>query len=154
MQDKDIGEIVKYIVNESIKLKNKFTSEKNIPIEFACIFSQNNKEYEDLTEIITKLGSVVQETPTGYTYQLNTALETKAGKLKLVKIRKPDPLRKERGDADFNTNYHEFKKKYLKKPVFELIDRGNFEMLRISEPNSDVMVCFSNIPLSKSLNLI
>lgn len=73
--------------------------------------------------------------------------------LKLVKIRRPDPLRKERGDADFNTNYPEFKRKYQHKPQFELVDRGNFEMLRLSDPKFDTMACFSNIPLSESLNL-
>jgi len=153
MKNNNLNEIVNYIVGKSLKLKRKYTTETNVPIEFACIFSQNEKEYQQFTENIKKLGKKVQDTPTGYTYQLKKPFKTQAGMLKLVKIRKPDPLRKERGDTDFNTNYSEFKKKYQDKPEFELIDRGDFEMLRLSDPDSDVMVCFSNIALSKSLNL-
>ena len=153
MQNKVFTEVVNYIVNESIKLKNKHTTETDAPIEFACIFCKNEKEYQEFTEAIKKLGRVVQDTPTGYTYKLDSSIKTNAGMLKLVKIRKPDPLRKERGDADFNTNYSEFKKKYQGKPLFELIDKGNFEMLRLSDPKFNVMSCFSNIPLSKNLNL-
>jgi hypothetical protein len=63
-------------------------------------------------------------------------------------------LRKELGDADFNTNYNEMKNTYLKMANFELVKRENFEMLRLSEPNGDVMTCFSNIPLSNSLNIV
>src|SRR4030042_2819685 len=138
MQHKDFDEIIGYIVNESIKLKNKYTYESKIPIEFACIFSRDNREYEDLIDTIKKLGSVVQGTPSGYTYQLYNPIKTNAGILKLVKIRKPDPLRKERGDTDFNTNYFEFKIKYQKNKQFELVERNNFEMLRLSDPKYDV----------------
>ena len=152
MQKKDFFGVVNYLVDESIKLKNKYTTETNAPIEFACIFCQNNDEYQEFTETIKKLGKVVQNTSSGYTYQLNNSIETDAGKLRFVKIRKPDPLRKERGDTDFNTNYSEFKQKHQNKPGFELISRDNFEMLRLSDPNFDVMVCFSNIPLGESLN--
>ena len=152
MQNKDLTEVVNYVVNRSIKLKNKYTKETTIPIEFACIFSQDDKEYQEFSETIKKLGKVVQNTPTGYTFKLNSPIKTKAGMLKLVKIRKPDPLRKERGDVDFNTNYSKFKIKYQNKPQFELIDRDNFEMLRLSDPKFDTMVCFSSIPLSEGLN--
>ena len=154
MQNRDFTGVVNYIVDESIKLKSQYTTEIDVPIEFACIFSQNSKEYQEFSETVKKLGKVVQDTPTGYTYKLNIPIKTNAGILKLIKIRKPDPLRKERGDADFNTNYSEFKKKYQNKPQFELIDRGNFEMLRLSDPKFDTMACFSSIPLSQSLNLM
>lgn len=150
---KDLISIVNYLVDKSILMKNKYTDAEDAPIEFACIFCQNDAEYEKLTTEIQALGKIAQNTTTGFTYLLNQPLETKAGALSLVKIRKPDPLRKERGDTDFNTNYPEFKSKYSNEPNFELIERANFEMLRLSAPNQEVMVCFSSIPLSRFLGI-
>lgn len=149
--DKKLQEIINYIVDESIQLKDKYTDETDVPVEFVCIFCQNNEEYGELTDIIKKLGKVVQDTPSGYTYLLNKPINTAVGPLKLVKIRKPDPERKERGDSDFNTSYKEFKGKYQQDTHFEVIQRENFEMLRLSDPEFDVMVCFSSIPLSQEV---
>jgi hypothetical protein len=144
---------VKYIVTQSADLKNHFTEETSAPVEFACVFCQNNKEYKSFTKTIEKLGKVVEDTKSGYTYLLKRPIETKSGPLKLVKIRKYDPQRLERGDADFNTDYKELKKKYIINPRFELVKRDTFEMLRLSDPNFDVMACFSNIPKSKVLKI-
>ena len=101
----DLIPIVNYLVDKTAQMKNEFTDAVDVPIEFACIFCKSDKEYKHLTAEIQKLGKVVQDTPTGFTYLLNKPLETRAGTLRLVKIRKPDPQRKERGDTDFNTNY-------------------------------------------------
>lgn len=148
---KDLTSIVSYLANKSLLMKDRYTDAKAAPIEFACIFCQSDEEYARLTTQIQTLGKTAQDTTTGFTYQLNQPLATKAGPLSLVKIRKPDPLRKERGDTDFNTNYPEFKEKYRDEPNFELIERDDFEMLRLSVPGKDVMVCFSSLPLSKIL---
>ena len=149
----DLISIVNCLVDKSILLKDKYTDANDSPIEFACIFCQSDEEYEKLTTKIKALGKIAQKTNTGFTYLLKQPLETRAGFLSLVKVRKPDPLRKERGDTDFNTNYPEFKKKYGNRPNFELIERADFEMLRLSAPNNDVMVCFSSTPLSKVLSI-
>lgn len=145
--------IVKQIVNESKSLKDRYTSNENAPVEFACIFCQSDDEYEAYSNEIIKLGKPVQDTPTGFTYLLYQPLQTVAGPLRLVKIRKPDPFRKELGDADFNTDYQLLKNKYLNNLKFELVKRDEFEMLRLSEPSGNVMACFSNIPLKEILNL-
>lgn len=150
---KSLISIVEYLVDESILLKDKYTDASNSSIEFACIFSQSGEEYGMLAKEAQSLGKVVQDTPTGFTYLLNQPIETKVGLLRLVKVRKPDFKRKERGDTDFNTNYPEFKRKYCNKPNFELIERADFEMLRLSDPDHRVMVCFSNIPLSQTLGI-
>ncbi len=146
----DISNTINYIVNRSVQLKNKFTDATSAPIEFACIFCQNKKEYSEFTKEIEGLGKIVEETPTGLTYLLTDPIETIAGHLRLVKIRKPD-FRKERGDADFNTEYRKLKEKYINDQRFELVTYENFEMLRLSDPSFDVMTCFSNIPKSKNL---
>jgi|SRR3989338_11614691 len=143
---------INYIVSRSAELKNKFTDASSAPVEFACIFCQNEEEYNKFTSAIEKLGKIVEKTPSGFTYFLDMPLKTIAGPLRLVKIRKPD-FRHERGDADFNTDYENFKKKYQDNSKFELIKREAFEMLRLSDPNFDVMTCFSNVPKSRSLGI-
>lgn len=147
----DLITIIRYVVGRSTELKNKFTNASTSPVEFACIFCQDGKEYEKLTTAIQVLGKIIQNTPTGQTYLLNEPIRTVAGPLRLVKIRKPDNLRRERGDADFNTDYQNFKKRYRGDSRFELIKRETFEMLRLSDPDFDVMACFSNVPISRGL---
>ena len=149
----DLITIVNYIVRRSNQLKNKLTGIQDAPVEFVCIFCQNEEEYGEFTNSCQKLGKIVQDTPSGFTYLLEKPIKTEAGFLKLLKIRKPDPERKERGDADFNTDYKELKKKYQNSPKFELVKRDTFEMLRLSDPKSDVMACFSSSPLSKDLGI-
>jgi hypothetical protein len=144
---------IQNIVFRSTELKNKYTDEKEAPVEFGCIFCQNEDEYTNFTDLITSIGKIVEDTKSGFTYFLNKPINTVSGPLRLVKIRKPDALRRERGDADFNTNYEGFKQKYQNNPKFELIKRETFEMLRLSDPNFDVMACFSNIPKSEDLGI-
>jgi hypothetical protein len=144
---------INYIVDHSIELKNKFTNVSTAPVEFACIFCQNEKEYDKFTNSIEKLGKIIQNTPNGLTYLLDKPIKTVAGPLRLVKIRKPDSQRPERGDADFNTEYNNFKKRYQGNPKFELVRRGTFGMLRLSDPEFDVMACFSSVPMSKDLGI-
>lgn len=142
-----------YIVHKSTGLKNKFTDSFSAPVEFACIFCQNDEEYVQFTSSIEALGKIVETTQSGFTYLLDKPIETNAGPLRLVKIRKSDSMRPERGDVDFNTNYEEFKKKYQNNPKFEFIIRDTFEMLRLTDSDFDVMTCFSNIPKSKILGI-
>ena len=130
-----------------------FTDVSSAPVEFACIFCQSEKEYKEFTNSIEKFGKIVERTQNGFTYLLDKPVETNAGSLRLVKIRKPDIHRTERGDADFNTDYKEFKKKYQNNPKFELVKRDTFEMLRLSDSKFDVMTCFSNIPKSIDLGI-
>jgi hypothetical protein len=144
---------ITYIVTRSTELKNKFTDASGAPVEFACIFGQNKEEYKKFTDEIEMLGKVVENTPSGFTYLVVKPINTVAGPLRLVKIRKPDAQRPEKGDADFNTDYVNFKKKYQTNSKFELVKRETFEYLRLSDPDFDVMTCFSDIPKSKSLNL-
>lgn len=144
---------VAYIVRRSNKLKNRFTRETAVPVEFACVFCQSEEEYQGFTRVIEVIGEIVERTPSGYTYLLREPIATAAGPLRLVKVRKPDPKLKLRGDADFNTDYEAFKKRYGGNPKFELVKRPTFEMLRLSDPAFDVMACFSGIPKSKELGI-
>lgn len=147
MTELNLIKLVQDIIAESVKLKNKHTDEIEAKVEFGDIFSKDNKEYQKLTEAISKMGKVVYTTPTGNIYNLKKSIETIAGKLSLVKVRRPDNKLRFLGDADFNTDYDKFKQKYQNNPNFELIIRDKFEMLRLSSPDFDVMACFSNIPV-------
>ena len=81
-------------------------------------------------------------------------LKTISGNLRLVKIRRPDLKRKERGDADFTVaDYPSFKKTYLGKSGFGIIKRPNMEMIELSDSAFNVLAYFSNPPLGKALNL-
>ena len=144
---------INYIVSRSTELKNKFTNASSVPVEFSCIFCQNEEEYTQFTNEIKTLGKIVEKTQSGFTYLSDKPIQTIAGPLRLAKIRKPDSQRTERGDADFNTDYKNFKKKYQSCSGFELVKRETFEMLRLSNPNFDVMACFSNIPKSRDLEI-
>ncbi|MBI3955952.1 hypothetical protein HY339_01705 [Candidatus Gottesmanbacteria bacterium] len=144
---------IRYIVDRTTELKNKITNTSTAPVEFACVFCQGEEEYQEFTHAIETVGKIVEETPSGYTYLLNDSIPTQAGPLRLIEIRKPDNERTERGDADFNTDYKTFKKRYQRNPGFEFVKRETFEMLRLSRPNFDVMACFSNIPKSKILGI-
>lgn len=144
---------INYIVTRSTELKNIYTNAASVPVEFSCIFCHNEEEYGEFTNTIQTLGKIAETTPSGFTYLLDKPIETVAGPLRLVKIRKPDNQRTERGDADFNTDYKNFKNMYEGNPKFELLKREAFEMLRLSDPIFDVMACFSSIPKSKELGI-
>lgn len=153
METEDLKTKVKSIVEKATALKNKHIDEKNTPVNYACIFSQTQEEYNELLEVARKIGKVVKETPTGLVFHIEP-LQTVSGVLKLLKIRIPDPTRLELGDADFTvSNFSKFKKKYLFKPGFRLIERKDFVMIELVDPEFDVRVYFSNPPLDKQLNI-
>ena len=153
MDEEDLKIRVKNIVEKATTLKNKYIDYKNTPINYACIFSQNKKEYDELVEVAQKIGNVIKETPTGLLFHIKP-LQTISGVLKLLKIRLPDPTRPERGDADFTvSNFLEFEKKYLSKAGFKLIKRENFVMMELMDSKFDVRAYFSNPPLDVQLNI-
>ena len=149
-----IHELIKSIVEQAQVLKDKHTTEKDAPVNYACIFSQSDEEYEKLDQEVAKIGKVVKETKMGNVFLLEESIETVAGPLRLVKIRKPDSSRQERGDADFTVrDYQSFKKEYLGKPGYKLIERPDMEMIELADKKFDVLAYFSNPTLSKVLGI-
>ena len=145
---------IQQIVETVKELKDKHTTEKNATVNYACIFSQSQEEYQELVVAAKKIGKIIEETPTGFLFYINP-LPTVSGKLELVKIRIPDSTRPERGDADFTiSNYLLFKKKYLSRQGFKLIKkREDFEMLEFIDPEFDVRVYFSHPPLDQQVEI-
>lgn len=145
--------LIKGVVSEAQQLKDSHTTEKNANVNYSAIFSHSMNEYEELLEVANKIGRIIDNTPTGPLFII-VPLNTVAGQLKLVKVRKPDEARKERGDADFTvSNYSSFKETYLSKPGFRLIQRPKFEMIELADNSYNVLAYFSNPPLDKQLGV-
>ncbi len=141
------------ITEKAVNLKNKYTDEKGARVNYVCIFSQSEEEYENLLRLAGEMGKIVRETSTGPLYQIDP-LDTVAGKLQILKIRAKDNARKELGNADFTIlDFEKFKKTYLSKPKFKLIKRPEMEMVELLEPGLDVIAYFSNPPMDQQLGI-
>ena len=153
-----IRKIVEYIVPKTLELSREYIPDEEVKINYSAIFCQNDEEYERLRAEASELGRIVYDTPTGPLYKLQKPLETPAGPLWLLKVRKPDSTRQQRGDADFTLenqeNYEGFKEKYLRDAKhFKLIEHSDFEMVELRDPNFDVLVYFSNPPLTEQFGV-
>ena len=78
MDTEDLKIKVKKIVEKATALKNKHIDDKNTPVNYACIFSQSKKEYDELLDVTRKIGNVVKETPTGLLFHIEP-LQTISG---------------------------------------------------------------------------
>ena len=153
MKHSEFVKMVQDIVKEAHELCDKHTTEKTAPVNYACIFAQSEEEYDTLLACAQELGTIVQEKASGLVFQIRP-LDTVAGKLEVLKIRKPDAKRPEQGDADFTVlGYEEFKQKVLGRKEFTLIPREGFEMIELMDPKFDVRVYFSNPPVGVVLGI-
>lgn len=152
MNIEDLKNIAQNIVAQADELKRQIV-DKPAPVNYTCIFCQTEDEYSSLLELAGQMGKIVHDTNAGPVFKIEP-LPTVAGDLLLLKIRKPDPNRPERGDADFTlTNYEEFKKGHLGKDGYQLIDKSDFEMIEYKAPNAKVLVYFSNPTLGEVLGV-
>lgn len=150
---KELKELVQRIVKEANTLKNKHTSEKDAPVNYACIFCQSKEQYQHLLNEAYKIGKVIKETTTGPLFHIQP-IQTISGKVKLLKIRKPDVTRSELGDADFTVkDYIKFKQKCLLQKGFKLITREDFEMIELMDEKFNVRAYFSNPPLDEQFKI-
>ncbi|MFH1505827.1 MAG: hypothetical protein ABIE94_02460 [archaeon] len=153
MDEENLKLKVREIVEQARALKDKHTNQKDAPVNYACIFSQSKEEYDTLIEVMNKMGKIIKETSMGPVFQIEP-LDTVSGKLNLLKIRLPDEKRPEKGDADFTvSDYPAFKEKYLSKEGYKLIERDNFEMIELIDPEFDVLAYFSYPTLGEYLGI-
>ena len=154
MEKSKFIDIVINLVADACALKNRLTEEKDAIVNYACIFPQSDEEYNEYYTVADSIGKVAKETATGDLFLVDP-IKTVAGDLRLVKVRKPDPTRTERGDADFTVvNYEMFKSNILGTPGTKLIERTEMEMIELMEEGADVRVYFSNPPLDKQLGIV
>ena len=150
MTSSDLYKTIEYIANKCNDLKDKYIDE-DLKIDYVCIFSQSQEEYEKLLDAAHNIGSIVDETSTGPVFKFNNLRKTIIGSPKVLKIRIPEKTRTERGDVDFITDYENFKNKYFDNNRFKLIKRERFEMLELKDPEFNIIAYFSSIPPSKLL---
>lgn len=154
MNINDVYDLVKDIVNKSNILKNKYTDEINAKVNYACIFCKDEDEFNNYIAILKKDNNdIIEDTYSGPLFRLKD-LETVAGMLKLLKVRRYDDKHLDLGDADFTVNnYEKFKDKYIDKPNFKLISGDGYEMLELMEEGNEVRTYFSNPPLDEELGI-
>lgn len=153
MNEINLKNLVVDIVKRSCELKNKYTAEIDAPVNYACIFSQSDNEFNELKNLARQIGRVIEETSTGPLFRIQD-IDTVSGLLKLLKIRKPDKTRLERGDADFTvSDYSSFKNKHILQNNFKLISREKFEMIELIDFDFNVRVYFSHPSLEEQFNI-
>jgi len=154
MNINDVYDLVKNIVNKSNDLKNKYTDEINAKVNYVCIFCKDDNDFNDYISLLKNDNNdIIEDTYSGPLFRLKD-LETVAGTLKLLKVRRYDDKHLDLGDADFTvSNYAEFKNKYINKPNFKLISGEGYEMIELMEEGNEVRVYFSNPPLDKELGI-
>lgn len=146
--------IIEAIVIEAMRLRDLYTEENLALVNYVAIFSRSDEEYDNFIVWAESLGNKIKEATSGPLFQLKPPLLTAGGKLQLLKIKKPDSARPERGAADFTpADYIRFKESYLSKDNFNLIYKQNIEMLELTDPKFNVRVCFPHPPLIKLLNI-
>ena len=147
---KTIEEIIKYIIPRTLELNSLYLPNEKTHVNYSAIFCQSDEEFKILNTEAKQFGLVIENTPTGPLYKLTKPIETMAGPLWLLKVRKPDIGHPQRGDADFTLEkYLSFKNEHLSDSQhFSLIEREKFEMIELKDPQFDVLSYFSNPPLT------
>lgn len=155
MNTKEIEEIVNYIVNHGLEAIRDNTDENALPLDYMGIFAKDDDEFEEMEKILKSLGTPGDKTATstGLTCILNQPISTPAGPLKVLKIRKPDSTRPQRGAPDFRvSDYASFKEKYLPSGSnFSLMIRKDYEMLELK--GDDVLVYFPSKSFGERQNI-
>lgn len=149
---------VTQIVND-ITIQTQAMLEKHLPnldshISYCAIFCRDYNEFELLnSELLGSSAVLANDTATGPVYVVN-AITTPAGPLRIIKVRRPDPTRRERGDSDYAVSaYDELKASLEGVPGHNLIVRDEFEMIELIDDEFDCRVYFSNPPVEDHLGI-
>jgi hypothetical protein len=153
MNSNDFQGLLQTIVEKCVAFKNKYVKEKDLPIDYICVFSHSEKEFNEFLQHASTLGPIIEETKTGPVFKFTKPLQTIVGIPNVLKIRKPDLTKPQLGDVDFTTDYPNFKKEYYGQNGFSLIVREKFEMLELKDKTSDVLAYFSCVPPSKLIGV-
>jgi hypothetical protein len=155
MKREGIEQIVDYLVRHALEALDRRAEHFGAELDYVAIFSKDDQEFDELVLCVEKLGTEVdyQMRKTGVTFHLAQPIMTEFGDLKLLKIRKPDPTRPQRGAPDFVIqNYDEFKQKYLyTSGNFTLMFHTHTEMIELK--GVDVLVYLKSRSLVGELGL-
>jgi len=134
---------VTYVAEKTTELCKKITGEE-YPISSLTVFTHYLDEFEKLKTILFEQGELDHEN-NGPFVRLKEGIALPYNELKLLRVRQPDPYRMQVGCCDFKvSDYQEFKNKYMNKYSynFRLIERENYEMIELYDPNFDVLAYF------------
>ncbi len=149
----DLNAIADYIAARGASALREYTSESDFHLDYVAIFAKDDEEWQELQRVTESLGNEIDKETgkTGRTFWLQEPIETTAGPLRLLKIRKPDPTRPQRGAPDFKiANYKVFKGKYLMSSGnFTLMARKGYEMIELK--GADVLVYIPSETLRERL---
>jgi hypothetical protein len=146
---KELQQAAVDIVSTAKAMLDLHVESEEAQVSYCCVFSQTQAEFKRLVSLSLAEGSVANDTKTGPVFVV-PEIGTSAGPLRVLKIRKPDSSRPERGDADFAvTGYPAFKSRYLNDLGFSLIVREEFEMIELVDPEYDVRAYFSHPPVEQ-----
>lgn len=137
---KKLNEAVKYVATQNTKLCKKIIG-KPLPITSLTIFAHYHAEYEEIVEILSKIGKYYNEN-NGIRVTLHNPIKVGRNTITHLRIRRPDPYRMHVGCSDLNIkNYSSFKKKYLdnKSKNLRLIVRSEYEMIEFFDPDFDIL---------------
>lgn len=139
LSEERLIEAVKYVAMQTSILAEKIVGQ-SFPIVSLTIFSHDQKEYDQLTQILNQLGSFYNEN-NGPRVTLYKSVEVGQNRITHLRIRKPDIERPQVGCNDFVVNYEDFKSKYLELHLenLKLIKRPEYEMIEIRHPDFDVL---------------
>jgi hypothetical protein len=148
-----VSDLVSGIVQQANQMKAAHTEGAASKVSYCAIFTHSDDEFNSLNEVIARKGSLAEQTATGPVYVV-PPINTEAGALEIVKVRKPDPTRTQRGDADFAlVDYETFKSRYLSQPGFKLIERAEFEMIELMDSAFNARAYFSHPPVEEHTHI-
>lgn len=137
----DIERLVSYIAERGAETLMSKTNTV-AALDYVAIFSNDQAEFDELLACTQILGQEVDSLTqkTGHTFKLSEPIHTSIGDLSLLKIRKPDATRPQRGAPDFVVaDYEAFKKMYLPTSGdFTLMFHPHAEMVELK--GDDVLV--------------
>jgi len=135
----ELVEKVKYVAEQTSKLTINIVG-VDFSIHSLTIFSHEEKEFENLKNILFEIGEPFNEN-NGPRVVLNSPINTGKNKITHLRIRKPDTERPQVGCNDFDTDYYSFKEKYLLKypDNLRLIQRPDYEMIEFYDSKFDVL---------------
>lgn len=153
MNKNQLNELINYIVAQGVSAIQSNIPWTDASIDYVAIFSKNDDEFNQLEKIAETLWKEIdkENIKTGRTFLLNEAFHTSAGDLSLLKIRKPDPTRPQRGAPDFKVQeYQKIKDTYLQSSWnLTLMMRKEYEMVEIKWV--DVLVYLPSQTLSERI---
>jgi len=116
-------------------------------LNVVTLYATDGHDYSHLKEHLSEEAEVLEDD----LFFLNSPLTIKNETVALVRLEHPDGEHSQIGECDFALDdWLEFETKNKKKKWVEIIDEEEFHMVRFTDPEKDVILVFTNPPVSIS----